>query len=106
MSYIFPIKNLWTKFHFQELRQIRQMCLINYDLEPDDLPMMQILDPLGGFKEGRKESTDGPAAYCDDCEMWLYGSRHFEDHKISKKHQKNVRRKQKHLQFDRLKLVF
>ena len=106
MSYIFPIKNLCTKFHFQELREIRQMCLINYDLEPDDLPMMQILDPLGEFKEGTKESTDGPAVYCDDCEMWLNGSREFEDHKISKKHNKNLRRKNKHHHYDRRKWAF
>ena len=84
------------------------MCLINiYDnlsLEPDDLPMIQILDPLGEFKEGTKESTDGPAVYCDDCEMWLNGSTQFEDHKISKKHKKSLRRKQKTLPLRQTKM--
>ena len=33
--------------------------------------------------------------YCEDCEMWLNGNRHWEDHKIGKKHKKNVARKAK-----------
>ena len=35
----------------------------------------------------------GGAVYCPDCEMWLNGPIQWEDHKIGKKHQKNVQKK-------------
>ena len=31
--------------------------------------------------------------YCDFCEMWLNGPTQWEDHKIGKKHKKNLRRR-------------
>jgi hypothetical protein len=30
------------------------------------------------------------AVYCEDCEMWLNGPTQWEDHKIGKKHKKNI----------------
>lgn len=37
------------------------------------------------------ESQEG-AVYCEDCEMWLNGPTQWEDHKIGKKHKKNLAR--------------
>jgi len=37
------------------------------------------------------ESKEG-AVYCEDCEMWLNGPTQWEDHKIGKKHKKNLAR--------------
>ena len=37
------------------------------------------------------ESAEG-AVYCEDCEMWLNGPTQWEDHKIGKKHKKNLAR--------------
>ena len=34
----------------------------------------------------------GAAKYCPDCEMWLNGPTQWEDHKIGKKHKKNVKK--------------
>ena len=33
------------------------------------------------------------AVYCDTCEMWLNGITQWEDHKIGKKHRKNLKGK-------------
>ena len=40
-------------------------------------------------------NEDG-AVYCKHCEMWLNGPTQWEDHKIGKKHKKNVRQKDPH----------
>ena len=32
------------------------------------------------------------AVYCKECQTWLNGPRQFEDHKIGKKHRKNVQK--------------
>ena len=39
-----------------------------------------------------KESNDAGAVYCEDCEMWLNGPTQWEDHKIGKKHKKNLKK--------------
>ncbi len=36
--------------------------------------------------------ADSQAVYCEDCEMWLNGPTQWEDHKIGKKHTKNLKR--------------
>ena len=35
---------------------------------------------------------NGAAKYCPDCEMWLNGPTQWDDHKIGKKHKKNVKK--------------
>jgi hypothetical protein len=45
----------------------------------------------GGWLQSVKE-TD--AVWCPVCEIWLNGQTQLEDHKIGKKHKKNLRRKQ------------
>ena len=47
--------------------------------------------------EDDADETNGPpengaAKYCPDCEMWLNGPIQWEDHKIGKKHKKNVKK--------------
>jgi len=37
-------------------------------------------------------TESGAAKYCEDCEMWLNGPTQWEDHKIGKKHKKNVKK--------------
>ena len=37
--------------------------------------------------------NENGAVYCEYCEMWLNGPTQWEDHKIGKKHKKNVRRR-------------
>jgi hypothetical protein len=39
-----------------------------------------------------ENSSDSQAVYCEDCEMWLNGPTQWEDHKIGKKHRKNLKR--------------
>ena len=34
--------------------------------------------------------TSGQAIYCKDCDMWLNGPKQWKDHKIGKKHKKNI----------------
>ena len=36
----------------------------------------------------------GSAVYCDICESWLNGPTQWEDHRIGKKHKKNLKRQQ------------
>ena len=46
--------------------------------------------------DGEDSDNAGPesggAKYCDLCEMWLNGPTQWEDHKIGKKHKKNLRK--------------
>ena len=35
-------------------------------------------------------APDGKGVFCDVCEMWLNGLVQWEDHKIGKKHRKNL----------------
>ena len=46
----------------------------------------------GDEDEQDKEDDDqhAMAVYCQECQTWLNGPRQFEDHKIGKKHQKNM----------------
>ena len=44
------------------------------------------------------ESESGGSVYCQLCEMWLNGPTQLEDHKIGKKHKKNVRSRLKNTQ--------
>ena len=37
--------------------------------------------------------NENGAFYCETCEMWLNGLTQWEDHKIGRKHRKNVRRR-------------
>ena len=37
---------------------------------------------------------DSEAVYCEVCEMWLNGPLQWEDHRIGKKHKKNILRKE------------
>ena len=46
-----------------------------------------ILLPAGGNK-----SATSDAVFCEHCEMWLNGPTSWLDHKIGKKHKKNVRK--------------
>jgi hypothetical protein len=39
-----------------------------------------------------ENAADSQAVYCEDCEMWLNGPTQWEDHKIGKKHKKNLKR--------------
>ena len=41
-----------------------------------------------------QDEEDG-AVYCEWCEMWLNGPTQWEDHKIGKKHKKNIARRKK-----------
>ena len=38
------------------------------------------------------EPPEPTAVYCPDCQTWLNGPRQWEDHKIGKKHRKNVQK--------------
>ena len=57
-----------------------------------DSPQVPLQDPPGD--QGNVSSETG-AVYCDSCEMWLNGPTQWEDHKIGKKHKKNVGRVKK-----------
>ena len=39
-----------------------------------------------------KSEEESTAVYCKQCQTWLNGPRQWEDHKIGKKHRKNVQR--------------
>ena len=60
------------------------LCAGNQEdlVPPDGLPTVAELE---------QESTS-VAVYCKQCLTWLNGPRQWEDHKIGKKHRKNVRR--------------
>ena len=58
----------------------------NYDDEDDEQEKEEAPDSPGGPPES------GQAKYCEDCEMWLNGPTQWEDHKIGKKHKKNVKK--------------
>ena len=48
-----------------------------------------------GSEEGdvdAEEDTHAIAVYCKECQTWLNGPRQWEDHKIGKKHRKNVQK--------------
>ena len=38
--------------------------------------------------------AEGDAVYCETCEMWLNGPTQWEDHRIGKKHRKNLKRQE------------
>ena len=42
--------------------------------------------------EKLQEKVEVTAVYCQECQKWLNGPRQWEDHKIGKKHRKNVQK--------------
>ena len=49
-------------------------------------------DPEAVGETASEPPVSGAAKYCEDCEMWLNGPTQWEDHKIGKKHKKNVKK--------------
>ena len=47
-----------------------------------------------GMEKGDKQAdkVETTAVYCQECQAWLNGPRQWEDHKIGKKHRKNVQK--------------
>ena len=44
-------------------------------------------------EESRPEpDQEGVAVYCEECDMWLNGPTQWEDHKVGKKHKKNMKK--------------
>ena len=43
------------------------------------------------YRQNVGHRISGEAIYCEDCEMWLYGPTQWDDHKLGRKHRKNVR---------------
>ena len=41
-------------------------------------------------QDKKEDDQHAMAVYCQECQTWLNGPRQFEDHKIGKKHQKNM----------------
>ena len=53
-------------------------------------------DPLAPEEDHPAANLEwGLAIYCEECEMWLNGGTQWEDHKIGKKHKKNVKKADK-----------
>jgi hypothetical protein len=48
--------------------------------------------PQPKTQEDKKEESTSTAVYCKQCQTWLNGPRQWEDHKIGKKHRKNVQK--------------
>lgn len=46
----------------------------------------------GNNQDDKKEDSTSTAVYCKQCQAWLNGPRQWEDHKIGKKHRKNVQK--------------
>ena len=60
-----------------------------------DLPREEYLvddDSILADDNAYDRPENGAAKYCPDCEMWLNGPTQWEDHKIGKKHKKNVKK--------------
>ena len=59
--------------------------------EPDSSDEEEV-PPLEEDNGSNDLQESGIAKYCEDCEMWLNGPTQWEDHKIGKKHKKNVKK--------------
>ena len=44
------------------------------------------------YRTEKNENSTSIAVYCKQCQAWLNGPRQLEDHKIGKKHRKNVQK--------------
>ena len=55
-----------------------------------EAPTAPNTDPPGD--QGTASTEEKGAVYCEHCEMWLNGPTQWEDHKIGKKHKKNIAR--------------
>ena len=56
----------------------------NSCVTPPTSPTMEQPEP--------EPEAEHQARYCEDCEMWLNGLTQWKDHKIGKKHRKNVKK--------------
>ena len=68
------------------LLRVPYMDMPREDYNQDDESTEDDADETNGPPE------NGAAKYCPDCEMWLNGPIQWEDHKIGKKHKKNVKK--------------
>ena len=91
----------WTDVHFWKVDDIlvgacspRTAALrapyVDYEDGMEDADTLtDLVDDERQAPADANEQIDG-AVYCEDCEMWLNGPTQWEDHKIGKKHKKNV----------------
>ena len=88
---------------YQEYQQYQQYPAAGVPSLPDPTAIVsgatnnddddrQAEDEEGEADEDAEEDIHAIAVYCKECETWLNGPRQWEDHKIGKKHRKNVQK--------------